>query len=120
VSWPKAEAYPAARERGGMPVPLVAGQYGRMETTAGFITLGDAFSDVIQFSGSPDSVTVIVETFDALIQYQRRGEPSQDAVVVRAGQTFAPDVKTEVIRARNNLAGSNATVQVIGKWLRAQ
>ena len=118
--WPKAEAYPAARERGGGAPPLVAGQYERMETTAGFITLGDTDSDIIVFSGAPDSVTVIVETFNATIQYGRRGERAQDTVLVRAGQTFAPDVKTEIIRGRNTTAGSNASVQVIGKWLRAQ
>jgi len=118
--WPKAEAYPAARERGGGAPPLIAGQYGRMETTAGFVTLTDTDTDIIAFSGAPDSVTIVVETFNATIQYQRRGYAAVDTVLVRAGQTFAPDVQVEIIRGRNTTPGSNALVQVIGKWLRGQ
>lgn len=118
MGWDKAGAFPVARVRDREWPVLVAGQYGRMETTAGFVTLGDALADVIQFSGAPDSVTIAVETFDAIVQYQRRGRAAQDTVLVRAGQTFAPDVQVEIIRARNNTPGSNAIVQVIGKWLR--
>lgn len=116
--WSKAEAYPAARERCGGKPPLVAGQYGSIETTAGFITIGDTAADLIVFSGAPDSVVISVETFDVVLQFQRRGYAAVDTVIVRAGQTFAPDVQTEIIRARNNVAGSAAQVQVIGKWLR--
>ena len=118
MRWNTAEAYPAARERGGAPRPLVAGQYGRMETTAGFITLGDTDADVIAFSGAPDSVTVAVKTFDAIISYRMRGRDTADTVIVTAGETFAPDVKVEIIRGRNRVPGSAATVQAVGKWLR--
>lgn len=118
MAWGKGEAYPAARERGGGTRPVMVGQYERTEATAGYVAVADTLTDVFTFSGQPDSISVTVETFDAVVGYRMRGRTSEETFVVRAGQTFAPDVRAEIVQARNNVPGSIATIQVIGKWLR--
>jgi hypothetical protein len=110
--------FPAARQRPrlqGTPLEL---RYERIESTRGFVTLGDADADVIRFSGQVDAVDVWVETFGAVLTFCDRDNVEVDTITLRVGQTYASRFACSTVRARNAVGGSNATVQCVGKWAR--
>lgn len=111
-------SFPAPRVRAPLartPLELV---YERQESTRGFVTLADADGDVIRFSGEVDAVDLWVETFGAIVTLTNRDDTETDTITLRVGEKYAARFRCSVVRARNAVGGSNATVQAVGKWAR--
>lgn len=113
---PKHHGYPGARARAGEPAPRVADVFPRHQATNGFIALGDADADVLVFSGVPERVEVWVELFDAILTFEGLTSREEAEITLRAGQFYEPAIPCRRVVARNATAGSNARVQVVGKW----
>jgi len=110
--------YPQPRPRDpGAPAPGVE-QFDRHESTQGFVAVGDTLADIIRFSGKPDSIEIDVETFDAIFSFTDRPARSEDLITIRAGQSKELRISADVVRARNRVGGSVASIQVVGKWQR--
>jgi len=108
--------YPEPRERWPASEAVLTDRFARVETTRGFVTLGDTDAEVLVFSGVPERVELIVELFDAIITPRSRARSEDFTVTMRAGQSHKLDVSAERILARNAVAGSNARLQVIGRY----
>lgn len=108
--------YPAARERPALPAAGLTDRFERVETTRGFVTLGDTDAEVINFSGTPNRIEVLCELFDAILTPRARGVSEIQTITMRAGQSLDLDLGVSVLVARNAVAGSNARLQVIGRY----
>lgn len=117
---PKHHGFPEPRERPVSVESSLANIFDEYQTSGGFVTLGDATADILAFSGTPDSIEVMVETFDAILIFGRRGVAEEEEITIRAGQSFEPGVRADRVRGRNAAPGSNASVQVMGRWLKAR
>jgi hypothetical protein len=115
---PKPPPYPPPRVRPALPPTTLDVRFERQETTRGFVTLSDSDTDVIRFSGEVDSVEVFVETFGAILTFTDRDNVELDTITLRVNTTYSARYACSVVRARNAVGGSNATVQVIGRWAR--
>jgi len=108
--------YPEPRERWTAPAAVLTDRFTRAETTRGFVTLGDTDAEIILFSGTPNRIELLVELFDAIITPRTRGEQEIQTITMRAGQSLQLDLGVGIIVARNAVAGSNARLQVIGRY----
>lgn len=108
--------YPVARERPAAPAATLTDRFARIETSDGFVTLGDADAEVYAFSGAPDRIELLVELNDAIITPRTRGRQELETITMRAGQSYELDARYCVIVGRNLTAGLNARVQVIGRY----
>ena len=108
--------YPVARERPALLAATLTDRFKRIETSGGFVTLGDADAEVLVFSGVPDRIEVLVELNDAILTPQTRGRAEVETITMRAGQSYMLDAAYCRIVARNATAGLNARVQVIGRY----
>jgi hypothetical protein len=108
--------YPQPRARARLPESILDVRFERQETTRGFITLTDSDADIIRFSGEVDSVEIMVETFGAIVTLTDRDNVEVDTITLRVNTTYTARYACSVVRARNAVGGSNATMQVIGRW----
>ena len=108
--------FPVGRERPGAPAATLTDRFHRIETSAGFVTLGDADAEVYVFGGVPDRIEVLVELNDAIVTPRTRGHQEGQTITMRAGQSYELDTRYCRIVARNATAGLNARVQVIGRY----
>jgi hypothetical protein len=111
--------FPAARERRPLPLTALSDSFQRIQTTDGLVTLGDTDALLIEFSGAPDVIEVLVTTFDAIIRFTDRSRRiDSDVIVVAGGRYEHRGGGFDTLRARNRVGGSNAIVQAVGKWAR--
>lgn len=108
--------YPAARPRCRGAAAAVATKFRRVQSSGGFVTLGDSNADVLVFSGEPDRVEVFVELNDAILTFGRTTAEEEAEVTIRAGVHFEPGIGCRRVIGRNAVAGFTARVQVVGKW----
>lgn len=108
--------YPVARERPASSAATLTDRFQRIETSGGFVTLGDTDAEVLVFSGAPDRIEVLVELNDAIITPQTRGRQEVETITMRAGQSYMLDAAYCRVLGRNAVAGLNARVQVIGRY----
>lgn len=109
--------YPALRPERGYEGPALTEHYVSYETSNAETTLGDTDTEIIRFSGRPDSIVLTARTNGALVTIRQRGREGGTAITVPAGETIETDVRGEIILARNLVALSNAVLSVQGKWL---
>jgi len=111
--------FPEPRDRRKLPVTELGDSFQRIQTTEGLITLGNADALLIEFSGEPDSIEVLVTAFDAVIRFTDRSRSRDVDVIVVAGTRYEHrGGGFDVLRASNRVAASNAIVQAVGKWAR--
>lgn len=108
--------YPPDRDRDGRATAVLTDQFTQRETTGGFRAVADADALVIAFSGRPDRVEVIVEAADVIVSLRDRGRDDADEITLRVGQAYLFRSRGDRVFARNAVALSIGTVQVIGEW----
>jgi hypothetical protein len=86
------------------------------QSTSGYVTLGDPLADVIAFSGFPERIEITVLTFPAMVQLTDEQGRERPEIRIEANGSYDSQLRARKVRARNATAGSNATIQVIGKW----
>ncbi len=111
-----AESYPAARPRGSCEPRTLTDRFTGIEATAGYVTVADSATLVLAFTGRPNRLEINVEDFDVQIDLRKEINVPADPITVRAGQTWAPDVNARYVYANNLVAGSAASIQVIGRY----
>lgn len=111
-----AETYPAPRDRLNGPEGLPTDVWERVESTDGYVAVGDTDATIYTFSGRPPRVEILVETHDAIVTLRTTGRQQVKTVTIRAGQSWTADVAVNSIVARNATAGLAATCQVIGRY----
>ncbi len=86
------------------------------QSTEGYVTLADTLADLITFSGQPDRIELTCLSFPALVQFTDEHGRVRPEIRIEAGGAYDAQLRARKVRARNATAGSNALVQVIGKW----
>ncbi len=86
------------------------------QSTNGYVTQGDALADLIVFSGVPDRIEITCLSFPVLVQFTDEQGRVRPEIRIEAGGAYDAQLRARKVRARNATAGSNALVQVIGKW----
>lgn len=111
-----ADEYPSGRERGR----LVDGSYGlrsdRYESN-NETTLADTDATIITFSGRPDAIILQARSFPALVTLTDRMNRETSTILVQVGAALDAGISRERVIARNAIPGSNAILNVVGKWL---
>jgi len=102
--------------QGELPLALLTDTFHGYQSTEGYVTLGDTLADLIAFSGFPDRIEITVLTFPAIIELTDEQGRERPEIRIEANGTYDSQLRARKVRARNATAGSNATVQVIGKW----
>lgn len=108
--------YPPPRERESNRAPGMPERFERYESPPDELTIGDALAEVFRFSGRPDSIVLAVRTNDCFVRLVNRGEAEQQEFLILESQPYETHYGAEIVMARNRLAGSNAQLNVVGKW----
>lgn len=95
---------------------LVTDSFVRVQSTQGFVMVQDAMTDVIAFSGTPDRIDLWCRTFDAVVVFTDEQNRDSDEIRIVAADFYSSQIKARKVRARNQVAGSAAILQVVGKW----
>lgn len=113
---PSHHGYPAPRLREAGPEPVTTEKFGRYEATAGFVAVADTDTEVITFSGRPDSIVLQARVADALVTLRSRAGSETHVIPVVAGAPVETHIAREVVIARERVAAGGAELSVIGKW----
>lgn len=108
--------HPPSAAAGPCPAAVLTDTFRDYQTTNGYITLGDALTNVLTFSGCPDRIEVSVLTFPALVQFTDHTGREGPEIRIEANAAYDSQIRANKVKARNATAGSNAQIQVIGKW----
>jgi len=108
--------FPAPRARPRAWAPVTHETFHRYETN-GETTLGDTDAEVWTFSGRPDSITISARAFPALVTLTDRLSRTESTILVQVGAPLDTRISRERVIARNAIAGSNAVLNVVGKWV---
>jgi hypothetical protein len=106
----------AQASQGELPLALLTDTFKSYQTTRGYVTQGDAATDLISFSGFPDRIEITVLTFAAIVNFTDEQNREGPDIRIEALGTYDAQIRAKKVRARNATPGSNALVQAIGKW----
>jgi hypothetical protein len=95
-------------------VKILAERFHRYESTDGEITLTDADSEVITFSGKPDLIVLAARTNGALVTLGDVDHAEESAITVLAGQHLELRLARRRVLGRNLVAGQGASLSVAG------
>lgn len=109
-------SYPALRSRPRPNVPAYSTRYERYESTPGEITLADTEAEIIQFSGTPDSIIVHCRGARALFRFTDYEGREESEYPLDTGATVDTRIARPRVFGRNMLAGNVALVHVTGAW----
>ena len=96
---------------------LVTQRFLRYESTKGYITVADADTEIIEFSGMPDSIEIWVLTNNVLVTFVNVEGAANEPIQVNASNFYEPGIAYRRVIARNAVAGVVGTIQVVGKWV---
>jgi hypothetical protein len=102
---------------GDLPPALLTDTFKGYQSTRGYVTQGDTAADLISFAGFPDRIEITVLTFAAILNFTDEQNREGPDIRIEANGTYDAQLRAKKVRARNATAGSNATVQAIGKWI---
>jgi hypothetical protein len=112
--------YPAARpEARGEGTPRVAPRYESIESSPER-TAADTDALLFVFSGRPDAIDFSARLFPAIFTLQDELQRELGEVLVPVSAVYSPQISCNRVLVRNAVAGSNASVMVVGKWARAR
>lgn len=112
----KDHGFPEARPREVGPPSLIGEKYERYESTAGFVAVADTDTEVITFSGRPDSIVLSALVGAVLVTLTDRLNRESHVIPVRIGETIETHISRERVLARENVAAAGATLSVVGKY----
>jgi hypothetical protein len=107
---------PPSARCGPAPPALLTDTFLDYQSTKGYVTIGDTVADVLAFSGFPDRIEITVLTFPAIVNLTDEQNREGPDIRIEAFGAYDAQIRARKVRARNATAGSNALVQVIGKW----
>jgi len=110
ATWPKADAKRVQLR----PLPLMVA-YERAEASAVF-TCSNTDQRLITFSGTVDAVTLTATAFGAIFTLLDGIGRTICEYTVDEFSSHDAHIRCRAILVRNLTAGSNAIVQVVGKW----
>jgi len=108
--------YPVARPRATGAAAITVEKYERYEATAGFVAVADTDTEVITFSGRPDSIVLHALVGAVLVTLTDRLDRETHVIPVGIGETIETHIGRERVLARENVAAAGATLSVVGKW----
>lgn len=111
---PSTVRYPAPRARPSWPARAMPEGFITHETTRGYVTVTDAETDVIRFSGIVSRVDLRAETFGVVVRLTDRDGREADTITLRADEARTMDIPCSVVRASNAVAASVGVLQVVG------
>ena len=116
VAQPQEHTFPPPRQGvGPYGKAKAATRYERADASP-LTTLADTNSELIRFSGRPDSITLSAQAFGALFVFQDFLGRTITELHVPAGGTQESYLAADRVSARNAVAGSNSIAQAVGKW----
>jgi hypothetical protein len=108
--------FPSPRARARGAPTLIGEKYERYESTAGFVAVADTDTEVITFSGRPDSIVLHALVGAVLVTLTDRLDRQTHVIPVGIGETIETHIAAERVLARENVAAAGATLSVVGKW----
>lgn len=109
--------FPGARGEEGYHAALVSGRYCRYESTKGYVNVADIDTEVIEFSGIPDSIEIFVLDHDVLLTFLNTAGGVNEPIQVNASNFYEPGIVYRRLIARNAVALSIGRIQVVAKWV---
>ena len=111
---PRNFGFPSPRQRADWYQHAPLPGFTSIESTRGYVAVGDAEADIIRFSGNVARVDLRCETFGAVVLLTDRNGNQVDTITLRANESRTVDVVCNVVRALNAVGGSAAALQVVG------
>jgi hypothetical protein len=108
--------YPPERQLAAPPPAAAAIRYERQQGLTDHVTLSNSDATIITFAGTPDAIVLTAVDNSAMFTLTDRLDRDVDNVMVPAGETVTVYLAREKVLARNQSAGQNAKVTVLGLW----
>lgn len=109
--------YPGDRDRDDYIRSLVTTRFCRYESTKGYVNVADTDTEVIEFSGIPDSIEIWILDNDVLLTFLNDAGGSNEPIQVNAGNFYEPGIVYRRLIARNATSGLVARLQAVAKWV---
>ncbi len=108
--------YPLGREREPSLMSLITRRYYRYEATAGFLSVGDSYGQVIEFSSLPDAIELFVLDQSVDVQFLADVGGRNEPITIPANLFYEPGIVYRSLIAKNTTAGLTGRIQVVAKW----
>jgi hypothetical protein len=112
---PQAHRFAVARGRAPGAPPTASPKYERAESSS-LTTATDADTELVTFSGHPDTVQLSAQAFAAVFTLQDFMRRTVTEIHTPIGSSQETFVRCRRVMVRNAVAGSNAIVMAVGKW----
>jgi len=108
--------FPGRREEEGYNPGVITNRFTRYESTKGYVNVADVDTEVIEFSGIPDSIEIFVLDFDVYVTFVNDRGGVNEPILINAANFYDPGIVYRRVLARNLVAGSVGRIQVVAKW----